>query len=132
MRHLIGAHHDANQFVYDLELLGHYGLLHDLTAKVRALLASDDAHTHWLRDLTVFEGYHEALLAAAEHAAAGGPAMSAAEAGDPDLSFGAYVRWCAAQPATPRDTLHAWRAGTFRLDSPGIDASTRRATAEAA
>jgi hypothetical protein len=30
IRHLLGAHHDANQFVYDLELLAHHGRLDEL------------------------------------------------------------------------------------------------------
>jgi hypothetical protein len=118
MRHLVGAHHDRNQFVYDLELLGYYGKLEALRAEVRELIASDDEHARWLRDLTVFEGYHESLLAAVEHALADGAAMTDEEARDPDISLLAYLRWCAQQPATPRETLQAWRAGAFRFDSP--------------
>lgn len=113
IRHLLGAHHDANQFVYDLELLAHHGRLEDLRAAVRAVVESDSARARWLRDLTVFEGYHESLLAACERALAEGPAMSAAEADDPDISFGAYLRWCARQPETPSETVRAWRAGGF-------------------
>jgi hypothetical protein len=116
IRHLLGAHHDHNQFVYDLELLGHYGKLEELHAEVRALIERDDARTRWLRDLTVFDGYHEQLLAAVERALAAGPALTDAEARNPDISLIAYLRWCASQPATPRDTLRAWRAGAFRFD----------------
>jgi hypothetical protein len=113
IRHLLGAHHDANQFVYDLELLSHHGRLADLHAAVRAVVESDAARARWLRDLTVFEGYHESLLAAVERALADGPAMTDAEAADPDISFGAYLRWCARQPESPSATVRAWREGAF-------------------
>jgi len=115
IRHLLGAHHDGNQFVYDLELLAAYGKLEELRARVRDVIAADDA---WLRDLAVFDGYHESLLAAVDRAIARGPAMTEAEAHDPDISLRAYLAWCASQPATPRATLRAWRAGTFRFDAP--------------
>jgi hypothetical protein len=111
MRHLIGAHHDHNQFVYDLELLRYYGKLEVLRDELRTLLARDDDRARWLRDLTVFEGYHESLLAAVERAIAEGPAMTEDEQADPDISLGAYLRWCARQPATPRDTARAWLGG---------------------
>lgn len=117
IRHLLGAHHDANQFVYDLELLSIHGRLDELHAAVRDVVERDTPRSRWLRDLTVFEGYHESLLAAVERALAGGPAMSAEEARDPDVSFGAYLRWCARQPETPAATLRAWRDGRFALDS---------------
>jgi len=118
MRHLIGAHHDHNQFVYDLELLRYYGKLEELRDELRVLVARDDDRARWLRDLTVFEGYHESLLAAVERAIVDGPAMTDDEQVDPDISLGAYLRWCARQPATPRDTVEAWRSGGFRLDAP--------------
>ena len=108
MRHLIGAHHDHNQFVYDLELLRCYGKLEQLRDELRALLARDDDRARWLRDLTVFEGYHESLLAAVDRAIADGPAMTDDEQADPDISLGAYLRWWARQPATPRDSARAW------------------------
>jgi len=117
IRHLLGAHHDANQFVYDLELLAHHGRLDELHAAVRDIVERDTPRSRWLRDLTVFEGYHEHLLAAVERALAEGPAMTADEARDPDISFGAYLRWCARQPATPAATLDAWRDGRFAFDS---------------
>ena len=116
MRHLLGAHHDANQFVFDLELLHGYDRLAELRGRVSAVVEGRDPRAAWLRDLTVFEGYHESLLAAVERALAAGPAMSAAEADDPDLTLRGCMRWCARQPPTPAATLAAWRAGRFRLD----------------
>lgn len=121
IRHLLGAHHDANQFVYDLEILAGYRGLGELHREVTAVVERDDARARWLRDLVVFEGYHEALLAACEAAMARGPAMSEADARDPDISLRAYLAWCAQQPTTPQATLAAWRAGTFRFDSPLVE-----------
>ena len=117
IRHLLGAHHDGNQFVYDLEILAGHGRLEQLRDEVTAVIARDDARSRWLRDLAVFEGYHESLATAVERAIASGPAMTEAEASDPDLSFRGYLAWCARQPATPSATLAAWRAGDFAFDS---------------
>jgi hypothetical protein len=115
--HLLGAHHDRNQAVFDLEILAAHGELEALHRAVAEVVASDGPRARWLRDLTVFEGYHEQLLAAVEQARAGRFAMTAAEARDPDISFAACMRWCARQPTTPAATLAAWRAGRFRLDA---------------
>jgi hypothetical protein len=128
-RHLLGAHHDDNQFVYDLEVMAGHGKLAELRAAVLAVIEHDDARSRWLRDLAVFEGYHEALLAAVDRALTDGPAMSERDARDPDVSLRAYLRWCASQPATPRETVAAWRAGTFRFDSPLDEPSKSVATA---
>lgn len=117
IRHLLGAHHDGNQFVFDLEILAGHGRLEQLRDAVSAVIAEDSPRTRWLRDLTVFEGYHECLAAAVDRALAAGPAMRADEAVNPDLSFRAYLAWCARQPETPAATLVAWRAGRFAFDS---------------
>lgn len=127
IRHLLGAHHDGNQFVYDLELLAGYDLLDELRTRTLAVTDRDDERARWLRDLAVFDGYHESLLAAVEHALAHGPAMTADEARDPDISLRAYLAWCARQPETPHETLAAWRAGTFRFDAPLADPVTEAA-----
>lgn len=117
MRHLLGAHHDANQFVFDLELMAGHGTLAELRERVARIVDGRDPRAAWLRDLTVFEAYHEALAAAVEQALAAGPAMSEADADDPDLTLRGAMRWCARQPPTPAATLAAWRTGGFRLDS---------------
>jgi hypothetical protein len=111
----------------------HPGALDRLHAEVRALLAAPEAPRHlWLRDLVVFEGYHEALERAVAHAREGGPRMTPEEALDPDLTFRAYLRWCAEQPPTPAATIAALRAGRFRLDGPLRAALPARAAATAA
>jgi hypothetical protein len=128
MRHLLGAHHDRNQFVFDLELMVGHGTLEELRARVAGVVDGSDPRAAWLRDLAVFEDYPEHLADAVDRARAAGLAMSADEADDPDLTLRGAMRWCARQPATPAATLAAWRAGTFRFDSDarlGVAASPR-------
>jgi hypothetical protein len=116
MRHLLGAHHDGAQFVYDLQLLAlHPGTLEELREAARAVVNGDDARARWLRDLTVFEGYHEGLLAATERAIAEGAFALGDDGGlDPDISLVGYLRWCARQPASPAASLRALRRGQPR------------------
>lgn len=118
VRHLLGAHHDGRQFVYDFELLA---IDAEAIRRVRdeAAAVVEDRHPRgeWLRDLAVYERYHENLLEAAEAALAGELALPATERDDPDLSLAGYLRWCARQPATPEETWAAWRRGAFTLSS---------------
>ncbi|MDQ3298587.1 MAG: hypothetical protein M3619_18530 [Myxococcota bacterium] len=124
VEHVLGAHHDGVQVLFDLELLAGHGRLDDLAARVAAVLDGSDPRARWLRDLTVYAGYHEALAAAV----ARGPVTTASEARDPDLTLRGLVAWCARQPATPHATLAAWSAGRFALD---ICPATRAPTTEA-
>ncbi len=118
--HLLASHHDRQQFAYDLELLAcEPGALDALETAVRHILATDDARSRWLRDLCVYERYHENLLASVGAARRGECFLSAEEAADPDISFAAYLAWCARQPATPAAALAAWREGSLHLDSYG-------------
>ena len=48
---------------------------------------------------SVFEGYHEALLAAVDTTLRGEPLLTPSEAADPDLSLHAYLDWCASDAA---------------------------------
>ncbi len=112
IRHLLGAHHDENQFVYDLELLSCFeGALEDLLVRARRVVSGEDPRAEWLRDLVVHEGYHERLVETVERFLAGDAPLSPREAADPDISFSAYLHWCESQPGTPRETLEALRAG---------------------
>lgn len=96
IRHLLAAHHDGVQFAYDLELLALYdGKLEELRDRTRAIVSGRDPRASWLRDLTVFEGYHEALLDAVERALRGERLLTPAEERDPDLSLRGYLAWCA-------------------------------------
>ncbi|MDC3958233.1 hypothetical protein [Polyangium jinanense] len=116
LRHLLGAHHDVNQFAYDLEILAlHPGGLEELHERARRVVEGEDPRAEWLRDLVVFEGYHENLLAAAEHARAHGVRLAPHEADDPDISFTGYMRWCARLPATWREAIPALLCGDIDL-----------------
>ena len=106
IKHLLGAHHDAEQFIYDLEILSfHEDGLGMLARELDRLFAQEPRRLEWLRDLTVFEGYHESLRDTVRRALAEGVHPSPQAAADPDISFGAYLAWCARQPATPSETL---------------------------
>jgi len=106
--HLLGAHHDHTQFVYDLQLLQvHPGALAELRARVAAVIDGSDPRAEWLRDLCVFEHYHEGLAEGLDRFLAGEAELKPADAADPDTSFLAYLRWCASLPDSPRATA-AW------------------------
>jgi len=115
IRHLVAAHHDRHQFAYDLQILSlSPGALERALAEARRVRAAATARDRVLRDLCVFEGYHDVLVDALERARGGDFMLTAEEAADPDVSFVAYLAWCRAQPATPAATLEAIREG--RLD----------------
>ena len=96
IRHLLAAHHDGVQFAYDLELLALWpGRLRELHQVVSDVVMHDSPRARWLRDLVVFDGYHEALLAAVESVLRGEPILSVEDERNPDLSLRAYLDWCA-------------------------------------
>jgi len=102
-RHLLGAHHEGAQRSYDLELLGVVpGALLALRDRARAVVDGTDPRSAYLRDLVVFEGYHEALLADVERALAGERLVDDASAEDPDLTLRAFLAWCREAPALSR------------------------------
>ncbi|MGE0788792.1 MAG: hypothetical protein AB7S26_24175 [Sandaracinaceae bacterium] len=122
IRHLLGAHHDGAQFVYDFALLDlHDGKMEELLRRAHAVVDGDDPRGEWLRDLVVYEGYHERLVDAAERHLRGELVLSNEDARDPDIAFAAYLRWCARQPQTLDATLEAWRDGRFTI-ADGVDA----------
>jgi len=114
VRHLLAAHHDRNQFAYDLEILrGNRPVLEAVRDQAAAVVDGTSPRARWLRDLVVFDGYHEALLAAVDKALADEPLVDPDELDDPDITFDAYIRWCLAQPPTPAATWAAWRQRDF-------------------
>ncbi len=114
MRHMLGTHHDGVQFIYDLAMLQvHPGAIEALLDRARAVVARDDRRSRWLRDLCVYEEYHETLLQHIEAVHAHG--IPAEYADDPDITFAGFLNWCAAQPATPGETWQAWRRGAFHF-----------------
>ncbi|MBT8491830.1 MAG: hypothetical protein KJO07_02110 [Deltaproteobacteria bacterium] len=119
-RHLLGAHHDAKQFVFDLQLLAaHPGQLEALEERAKDVVEGRDPRAEWLRDLVVFEGYHENLLAATRRARDGHLQLSEEEARNPDLTLTGLLEWCAAAPETPAATIAAMRRGSFALGPRG-------------
>jgi hypothetical protein len=121
--HLLGAFHDREQFVYDLEILRcHPGALERVRDLARDVVERDNGRSRWLKDLVVYEGYHERLLEAVERALEGGVLddLDAATAADPDVTFAGYIAWCARQPETPEATWQAWRDGRFSLSSHAV------------
>ena len=114
IRHLLGAHHDGDQFVYDLQILAcHPGALEEVARRAAQVLAVDDRRSRWLRDLCVHEGYHESLLASTERALRGDFGVRSEDAINPDITFDAWLRWCARQPETPAQTWALRREGGY-------------------
>lgn len=117
--HLLGAHHDHHQFVYDLEILEAWpGALRELRDRAAAVVEERSPRAVWLKDLVVFEGYHEALLSAVDSALAGHLQVDDAERDNPDITFRAYLAWCCRQPSTPRETLRTWLSRKFLSARP--------------
>ena len=114
--HLLGAHRDGAQFAYDLELLRLTpGGLERALEATREVTRTDSRRSRWLRDLVVYDGYHERLEQALSDALSHGISLPPEQANDPDVAFGAYLRWCAKQPETPAATYAAWRRGELQL-----------------
>lgn len=106
IRHLVGTHHDRRQFGYDLEILRIYpGGLEALRDETRAIIDGTHDKAALLRATCVYEGYHERLLDAVEAALRGETTLEPEERTDPDLSFEAFLAWCAARPNTLREAL---------------------------
>ncbi len=127
IKHLLGTHHDGKQFAYDLEMLAcHPGQLEELSRQVDHIVEHDDRRSRWLRDLTVYENYHERLRAAVERALTDDFGLTPAEAANPDISFGGYLAWCATQPATAGATLALARAGHYSWSEGRTDLPTSR------
>jgi hypothetical protein len=102
IRHLLGTHHDVQRGIaqarYDLEILAlHQDGLPTLRAACAAVVDGTHRKAGLYRDLCVYDGYHEGLLALVDDVLEHGfPAED-----DPDLSFFAMLRFCAALPDTP-------------------------------
>jgi hypothetical protein len=114
LQHLLAAHHDGLQFVYDLEILS---LEPTGLAQLRSQLQEIEGHkkrAEWLGDLCAYEHYHRDLslgLARFEE----DPESMLVSTTDPDLSLRALLRWCLDQPSSPAETWRAWRAGQYHL-----------------
>ena len=116
IRHLLGTHHEGEQFVYDLEILFCTpGALERLEEEARRVVEVDDRRSRWLRDLVVYEEYHETLLAEVVAWRQEGIRLTDQQKDDADISLRGYLSWCAKQPATPGETWQAWRRGGYSV-----------------
>jgi hypothetical protein len=110
IRHLLAAYHPGENLLYDLAILHtEPGALAELRARAAAVVDGSDPNAEALRDLTVYEGYHEKLLASVVRWMDEG--RTDHHQVHPDTTLPAFLAWCAAQPATPADTLRAIAAG---------------------
>ncbi len=110
IRHVLAAYHPAENLLYDLAILDtEPGALAELRARATAVVDGSDPNAEALRDLTVYEGYHEKLLAHVVRWMDEG--RSDQHQVHPDTTLPAFLAWCAAQPATPAATLRAIAAG---------------------
>ena len=122
IRHLLGAHHDADDYHFDLALIAHEdGVLTGLRDRVARIVDGSDDDAAFLKDLCVYEGYHESLLHGIDAWIAGELDLDGT---DPDATLMGLMRWCAAQPPTLRETLKkARRDGLdFSPRIPGVPA----------
>jgi hypothetical protein len=113
-RHLLGTYHPGDAAVYDLELLQvHPRALEEARRRCLEVVRNDTRRSRWLRDLCVYTGYHEELLAALDRALAGDFRFRP----DPhsDTTLAGYLAWCASRPATPAESWRAWRRGELGL-----------------
>lgn len=117
VRHLLLAHHDGNQFAYDFELLrAHPGALEEVRQHATAIALGDKPFSEFWKDIAIFEAYHENLVAAVtQFQADPSSLLTGEERADPDISFEAYLRWCADQPKTPRETFRAFLSGKYTV-----------------
>ncbi|MDP2345444.1 MAG: hypothetical protein Q8O67_31155 [Deltaproteobacteria bacterium] len=101
-RHLLGTHHERLQAVYDLELLAARDppALQLLRDECAAVVEQRHEDAELLRDLCVYERYHEQLLALIDAALAGN-FLADEDADDVDLSFFAMLRFCARAASSP-------------------------------
>lgn len=105
VRHVVGAHHAGDDAIYDLTLLlAHDDALAELRARVVDVIAERTPHDRFLKDLCVYERYHDKLLVTLDAVEAGRhepPDMAVAS----DTSLPGFVAWCLARPPTLRDAL---------------------------
>lgn len=114
--HLVGAYHPGDNALYDLECMTcDPEALKALRADVADILQNQSARAQFLKDLTVYEGYHERLLHLIDRALVGDFAPAQGQEDHPDTTLRGFLRWCAAQPETPDSTLRAFLQGEMHF-----------------
>jgi hypothetical protein len=119
IRHLLGAYHPGANALYDLGMLDvDEGALEALRDKLAGVVDGTDPRAAWLRDLVVYEGYHERLLALVDRWLAEGPDALAVD--HPDTTLPPFLAWCRRRPDGLAATLAALKEGRFTLapDAP--------------
>jgi hypothetical protein len=114
-RHLLGTYHAGLEANYDLEILAARDPLALVALRDECRSVVDGTHPdarRW-RLLCVYAGAHEALLAQIERALRG--ELLGLTTDDPDVSFFAFLRFCARQPIDVVATAAAARAGRYRV-----------------
>ena len=96
MTHLLAAHHDGEQFLYDLELLEceEQGL-DELESRARAIVENTNPKARFYKRLCVYEGYHENLLRGIARYREG------QRSSDPELSIFALFEMCMSEASDP-------------------------------
>ena len=123
-RHLLGAFHQLDHGMYDMELLSlHEGALEQLREKAVEAAEGKTARARWLQDLCVYEGYHADLVTHVDRALAGDFSAQDTEIVS-DTTLAGYLAWCADQPQTPAATWKAWQQGAFHLDPRRVQATS--------
>ncbi len=124
--HLMAAHHDGVQFIYDFELLrSRPEYLERVRDQSAAVVAGTHPRGEWLRDLVVYERYHENLLDEVSAFLRGEVRVTPEQENDPDILFSAYLRWCARQPSTPGETARLFLSGGYSIAGGLSEASVR-------
>ncbi len=118
MKHLVGAFHPEDNYIYDLALVASYpGKMEQLRRQVIEVLENDNDRTRFLKDLVVYEDYHERLLRAIDRVSSGDWSMvDPAKENNPDTSIANFAKWCLKQPKTPAETLQALLQGKVNFD----------------
>lgn len=112
-RHLVGAYHPGDNYTYDLQILSvEPGALEALRERVEAVVQGTAPDATLQRDLVVYEGYHERLLAELDRWLSDGRASLPDH---PDTTLRAFMAWCCAQPDGPAATVRALRRGELSL-----------------
>jgi hypothetical protein len=115
-RHLLGTHHAGTEADYDLEILACRApqTLPALRATCAAVVSGTHPRARFWRLTCIYQGAHEALLARIDRALAG-VLPGASETDDPDVSFLAFLRFCARQPKSLPETTALARRGRYHI-----------------
>ncbi len=97
----------AQTVIYDLQLLDCYpGALKTLGQRLEKLLKQPDARDEWIKDMAVYEGYHEDLVPVVKRCLKGDFVVHVPtqREGD-DYTVTSFVERCLGFPPTPAETL---------------------------